>query len=223
MPLRIFDLDETLVRCDSSSLFCEYLVERNLVEDAAYLTKERQLMELYSNQKLQIDDYIKFQIAPLAMLKKAEIEQLAVEFVAAKMRQWIYPEARELLRELSLQGHRIVIISATVAFIVRAIAKELGVEDVIGIDLQEVNGQYTGAIKGVPSYREGKVTRLQQWLQEHRQSLTQAHFYSDSINDLPLLELVDTPVVTNPDTGLAKIANERNWQLLNWQLVPSSV
>ena len=223
MALRIFDLDETLVRCDSSSLFCEYLVESGLVEDPAFLTKERQLIEQYSNQQIPIDDYIKFQLAPLNNLSISEIERLAVDFVATKIHQCIYPQGRELLQQLAQQGHRILIISATAAFIVKAVARELGVEEVIAIDLTEINNKFTGEIQGVPSYREGKVIRLKQWLGQQRESLEQAHFYSDSINDLPLLELVDTPIVTNPDTGLAKIAKQRHWQLLNWQLVTSSV
>ena len=218
MALRIFDLDETLVRCDSSSLFCEYLVERGLVEDAAYLAKERQLTEQYSNQQLKIDDYIKFQLAPLTNLSTAEIAELAADFVLTKMRQCIYPQGRELLQQLSIQGYRILIISATAEFIVKAVATELGVDDVIAIDLEEKDSRYIGSIQGVPSYREGKVIRLKQWLVEQKLSLKHAHFYSDSMNDLPLLELVDTPVATNPDAGLKKIATQRNWRSLDWQL-----
>ncbi|OUS38868.1 hypothetical protein A9R01_02775 ['Osedax' symbiont bacterium Rs2_46_30_T18] len=221
MALRIFDLDETLVRCDSSSLFCEYLVERGLVDDVLYLETERKLMEQYTNQQLLIDDYIKFQLAPLSKLTIAAVDELADDFVFTKMRQWIYPQGRELLKQLSLQGHRLLIISATAAFIVRAVARELGVEDVLAIDLQEINNQYSGVIQGVPSYREGKVTRLKQWLQQHKLSLADAHFYSDSMNDLPLLELVDNPVVTNPGARLKQIAAQRDWQLLQWQLTGS--
>jgi len=219
VALRIFDLDETLVRCDSSSLFSQYMVERGLVENVLYLTKERELMEQYSNQQLQIDDYIQFQLAPLSCLSVDQIQQLATEFVSSKMRQCIYPQGRELISQLSGQGHRILIISATAAFIVKAVAAELGVEDVIAIDLTEKNNQYTGAIQGVPSYRDGKVTRIKCWLKQQQLSLTDAHFYSDSMNDLPLLELVDTPIATNPDPKLKKIAVQRNWQSLHWQLM----
>lgn len=219
MALRIFDLDETLTSCDTSSLFCEYLQSTGLVTDPAFMAEEQRLMDLYAEQKMSVAEYIRFQMKPLAHFNQAAVDELTDEFVAQVIVPKLYPEGRELLKQLRAEGHRLVIISATAAFIVRAVARQLGVDDVLAIDLcTDSEGHYTGEIDGVPTYQQGKVTRLNAWLEAESESLEGAAFYSDSMNDLPLLEVVEQPVATNPCPRLAAVAAERNWPQLNWTI-----
>ena len=217
MGLKIFDLDGTLIHCDSSSKFCQFCVSKGLVSDPDYLAKERHIMQSYSAQTMQIDDYIALQLQPLLGLSKAEVASLSDEFVASQASNYIYQQGRDLIKEYIDQGDRVVIVSATAEFIVTAIAKALGVKDVIAIQIEEVNANYTDKVKGIASYREGKVTRLMQWLTDEGLELTNSYFYSDSINDLPLLELVNNPVATNPDSQLKALAKSNGWKILNFE------
>ncbi|MCL6416938.1 HAD-IB family hydrolase [Aestuariirhabdus sp. Z084] len=218
MALRIFDLDETLTSCDTSSLFCQYLVETGVATDPAFYREEQRLMALYAQQKMSIDDYVSHQMQPLLGLSADEVEQLTQRFVTDRVESRIYPQARQILAELGAAGHRLVVVSATVSFIVREVARRLGIADVLAIDLVlNKNGRYTGVIQGTPTYREGKVSRLRVWLEQEKESLHDAAFYSDSMNDLPLLECVDQPVATNPCAQLALIAEARNWPQLHWK------
>lgn len=215
MALAIFDLDETLVACDSCSQFCEFMLAEGLA-DQAFVERDQQMMELYNNEQLVLDDYIRFFIEPLSKLSCSEIDALMPRFVAQFIVDKVYPQALETLALMKAQGHRVVIVSATAEFIVRAIATELAVDDVLAIELETENGYYTGAVKGVPTFREGKVTRLKQWLIEQSETIDGAYFYSDSINDLPLLEQVENPVVANADAALLRIAEQRQWPAVNW-------
>ncbi len=216
MSLKIFDLDGTLIQCDSSSQFCHFCVDKGLVADPDYLSKERSIMQDYSAQKMQIEDYIKLQVQPLLPLSVSEVARLSDEFVEVRAANYIYQQGKALIEKFVEQGDRVVIVSATAEFIVTAIAKSLGVTDVIAIQIERDNEQYTENVKGVASYREGKVTRLQQWLENEQLSLENSYFYSDSINDLPLLELVDNPVATNPDEKLKAYALDKGWPIVEF-------
>ncbi len=216
MGLKVFDLDGTLIHCDSSSQFCHFCVSKGLVKDPDYLTKEREVMNSYSAQKMQIEDYIKIQLEPLLGLSKEQVAQLSDEFVETQAGQYIYQQGREIIKSYLEAGDRVVIVSATAEFIVKAVAKSLGVEDVIAIQIEEDGVGYSDRVKGTPSYREGKVTRLKAWLAQEQLSLDQSYFYSDSINDLPLLELVDHPVATNPDAKLKALAEGEGWEILEF-------
>lgn len=218
MALAIFDLDETLVAADSASLFCRFLHDRGLADDD-FLRRDDAMMALYNNQQLSMPEYIESLLEPVLQLHADEIDALMPEYVRDYVAPRIYPQARELLTELRANGERLLIISATVTFIVRAVARELGVDEVLAIDLkQDAHGYYTGKIDGIPSFREGKVQRLMIWCEEQNEDLTDARFYSDSINDLALLEQVPCPVPTNPDAKLSEIASQRGWSTLKWQL-----
>jgi len=223
MALAIFDLDETLVAADSASLFCRFLHDRGLADDD-FLRRDARMMELYNNQQLSMPQYIESLLEPILKLHRDDIDALMPEFVRDYVAPRIYPQARALLSELKANGERLLIISATVTFIVRAVARELGVDEVLAIDLQEDDrGYYSGKIDGIPSFREGKVQRLAIWCELENETLTDARFYSDSINDLALLEQVPFPVATNPDKPLAEIARQRGWATLNWQLSDTEV
>lgn len=215
MALAIFDLDETLVACDSCSQFCEFMLAEGLV-DQLFVERDQQMMVLYNNEQLVLSDYIRFFIEPLRRLSRNQIDELLPRFVEQFIADKIYPQARETLSQMKAEGHRVVIVSATAEFIVRAIANELGVEDVLAINLQTKAGRFTGEIDGVPTFREGKVTRLKEWLVDQNETLEGAYFFSDSINDLPLLEQVENPVVANADSQLQRIAEQRQWSSVNW-------
>lgn len=217
MSLKIFDLDGTLIHCDSSSQFCHFCVEKGLVSDPDYLVKERAIMQDYSTQKLLINEYIKLQMQPLLPLGKAEIDALSDEFVTERAAQFIYQQGKKLIEQFIEQGDRVVIVSATAEFIVKAIAKSLGINDVIAIQIESVNDKYTQNISGTASYKDGKVTRLNQWLAIEQLDLEDSFFYSDSINDLPLLELVTYPIATNPDDKLRAHAELKKWTVLDFE------
>lgn len=216
--LHIFDLDETLISGDSSSLFCEFICEQGWMDKSRFLAEETRLMDLYHKGELLMEDYVKLQIEPLNSLTKPLIDAGIQTFVSQVMLQKFYPQAVELLKRIKQQGDEILVISATVTFLVKPIAALLELDNVLAIDLvMDENGLPTHEIAGQVSYREGKVIRLKQWLAEQNREFEHTHFYSDSINDLPLLEYVDFPIVTNPDEPLTQIANEKKWPILDWR------
>lgn len=215
MALAIFDLDETLVAGDSCSLFCQFLLTEGLV-GSEFVERDQKMMALYNAEALVLDDYIGFFIEPLRHLSIATINEMMPRFVEQYIAPRIYSEAHQMLESQFAIGNRSLIVSATAEFIVNAVAHHLGVSDVLAIRLASEQGFYTGKIDGVPTFRSGKVTRLHSWLIEHDETLEGAQFYSDSINDLPLLEQVDYPIATNPDKQLLQIATQRNWSVLNW-------
>ncbi|BBI60746.1 hypothetical protein HSBAA_20520 [Vreelandella sulfidaeris] len=145
-------------------------------------------------------------------------EQLAAwhqQFMASKIEPNILPKAEELLARHRTKGDTLLIITATNRFITAPIAERLGVDHLIAVNPEVNQGRYTGRVSGIPSYREGKVTRLSQWLEQQDISLDGAWFYSDSHNDLPLLEKVDHPVAVDPDDTLRKVAEERQWRIMS--------
>lgn len=215
MALAIFDLDETLIAGDSCTLFCEFLIAEGFAPNS-FLRQDAQMMALYNSEKLVLSEYIQFLIEPLNHLSTTEIDALLPGFVEQYVVPRIYPQGLQTLADFKQQGLRPLIISATADFIVKAIAKQLGISDVLAIQLERKDDRYTGDIDGVPTFREGKVTRLKSWLIEQQESIDGAYFYSDSINDLALLEQVEYPIAANPDRQLQTIAKERNWPVLNW-------
>lgn len=216
MALAIFDLDETLVRGDTASLFCRFMVDTGLA-DGTFVDHERELMQRYADETLSMAEYVAFMLRPLRYTHIDEIDALMPEFVSGYIEPRIYPQARSLIEHQRATGNQPLIISATPEFLVRAVARALDIQELLAIELETTDkGRYSGEIFGTPTYREGKVERLKRWLREHDASLEGASFYTDSINDLPLLEQVDHPIVTNPDPRLERIAGERGWPLMRW-------
>ncbi|TCK08627.1 HAD family hydrolase [Marinobacterium mangrovicola] len=214
--LAIFDLDETLVRGDTASLFCRFMVDTGLA-DGTFVDQEQELMQRYADETLSMPEYVAFMLKPLRHIPAAEVQALMPAFIDGYVRHRIYPQARALIQHQREKGRFPLIISATPAFLVQAVAGELGVADVLAIDLElSERGRYTGAIEGIATYREGKVSRLHAWLEQQQKTLDGARFYTDSINDLALLEQVDSPFATNPDERLTKIAERRGWPILRW-------
>lgn len=217
MTLAIFDLDETLIATDSGSAWLEHLVEIGQL-DADFLRQDAGYMAQYNAGELSMTAYMAFSLQPIQGKTAAEIDQLMTGFVARHIAPHIYPQGQQLIRELQAAGQRVLIISATVDFVVRPIARALGVEDILAINIGwDAQGRATGNTEGVLSFREGKVTRLQQWLEQTGESATGARFYSDSINDLPLLEYIDQPIATNPHPRLQPVAQQQGWPILDWR------
>jgi len=215
-PLYIFDLDETLINADSSMLWHRFLVEKSIVTDSNFLAEDQRLMRLYAAGKLDMPAYLNFSMAPLAQLTKEQVDSLVDECIEKYIMPTVFPQAQQLLAQLKQDNITTVLISATVSFIVNKVAKQLGIEHAMGVDMLVENGSYSANILGVASYREGKVTRLESWLAAQSQVYGERYFYTDSINDLPLCLFSHYPHVVNPCPQLARYAEEKNWPQLAW-------
>ncbi|WP_372874274.1 HAD family hydrolase [Pseudomonas sp.] len=217
MALAIFDLDETLIHGDCASLWSEEMAKLGWVDGESFIEKDQELMALYAEGKLAMEDYMTFSLSPLVGRSAEEVAFVVEPYVEDVIEPLLYSDAIRCLANHRAAGDRILIISASAHFLVSAIAARLKVEDVLAIDIEEQHGTYSGRTQGVLTYREGKVTRLQAWLEEQGESLDGAYFYSDSRNDLPLLQLVSKPHAVNPDPVLRRHAEQAGWPILSWR------
>lgn len=215
MTLAIFDLDNTLIGGDSDNLWGQFVCERQLVDAEDFATRNEQFYQDYKRGKLDIDAYLRFALSSLAGHPREQLDAWHREFMHTKIEPLLLPQAGQLLASHRQRGHQLLIITATNEFITRPIAELLGVSELIACEAEIVDGRYTGEPHGIPSYHAGKVTRLQQWLEEHDADLAGAFFYSDSHNDLPLLELVDNPVAVDPDDTLRDRAEAEGWPVIS--------
>lgn len=215
MTLAIFDLDQTLLSGDSDHAWGEFLVESGQVDAELILSTNDRFFADYQAGRLDIQAYLRFVLGFLADKDPQELDALHQRFMDAKIKPMIQPGSHALLNQHRDQGHTLMIITATNRFVTGPIADYLGIEHLIACEAEQINGRYTGQPQGIPSFREGKVTRLQAWLDEHQQSLEGAWFYSDSHNDLPLLSLVDHPVAVDPDARLQAEAEQRGWPIIS--------
>ena len=215
VTLAIFDLDNTLIAGDSDHSWGEFLVRKALVDGDAFRRANDQFYQDYQDGSLDIHAYLAFALAPLTRHTQAELAQLHNEFMDAHVEPLILPKALALLQKHKDKGDQLLIITATNGFVTRPIAARLGVKDILASDPELVDGRYTGKCVGTPCFQEGKVTRLQEWLSSRDESLEGSYFYSDSINDLPLLEQVSHPVAVDPDARLRAIAESRGWKIMS--------
>ena len=215
MSLAIFDLDNTLLRGDSDHAWGEFLVEQGAVDRERFASENNRYYAAYLAGTLDIYEFLEqHQLRPLAEHDRATLEHWRTEFVRTKIAPLITPAARALVEQHRARGDTLLIITATNRFITAPIAEAFGIPHLIATEPEEVNGQFTGKVTGVPSYREGKVERLSEWLNDRHESLDDSWFYSDSHNDLPLLNLVDHPVAVNADETLADYARTRGWIMI---------
>lgn len=217
MALAIFDLDETLIADDCSTLWAQELVKLGWADAGSYLPREQELMRQYASGELSMQDYMDFTLTPLVGRTAEEVAHVVEPFVEDVIEPIIYSDAMRCVAKHRENGDRILVISASAHFLVSAIAARLNIEEVLAIDIAEQHGHYSGHTQGVLTYREGKVERLNQWLKEQGESLQGAYFYSDSRNDLPLLQLVDNPHAVNPDPVLKQHAEDSGWPVLSWK------
>lgn len=215
MALAIFDLDNTLINGDSDHSWGEFLLQRKLVDEQQYRRQNDQFYQDYQQAKLDIGAYLQFALQPLTQYSPAELAELHQDFMREHIEPIMLPKAQQLLAEHRARGDYLLIITATNGFITRPIAERLGVDEILATDPELKDGRYTGNYIGTPCFGAGKVSNLNLWLEQHNKSLAGSYFYSDSINDLPLLEQVCHPVAVNPDEPLAAIASERDWPILD--------
>ncbi len=219
MPLALFDLDNTLIAGDSDYAWGQFLVAAGKVDRAAYTRANQQFFSDYQAGKLDIGEYLRFALAPLARLDPQELAALHAQFMREVISAMWLPRAEALLDRHRDAGDELLIITSTNRFVVEPICRQLGVEAVIATEPEMRNGRFTGAVVGRPSFGEGKVVRLQQWLSARAERaenpLLGSFFYSDSINDLPLLQAVDNPVAVDPDAALREIAMGKRWPVIS--------
>ena len=215
MTLAIFDLDNTLLRGDSDLAWGHFLAEKGVVDSAVYTAEHDRFYAAYEAGELNIHEFLAFQLRPLTEYDRGTLDTLRTEFMARKVTPMITAPAQNLVEKHRRQGHTLLIVTATNSFITRPIAQAFRIPVLIATEPEIVDGRFTGRVSGVPSFREGKVKLLRQWLIDHNENLAGSWFYSDSHNDLPLLEIVDHPVAVNPDNELRRVATQRDWPILD--------
>jgi HAD superfamily hydrolase (TIGR01490 family) len=217
MNLTLFDLDHTLLPIDSDYSWGEFSLKMGWVDPVLFKAKNDQFFADYQAGVLDIHDYVKF-ATEAVRLKGPELAAKAhQQFMQEVVLPVIKPSALNLIKQHQDAGDHVMVVTATNEFVTRPIAAALGIQELIAVELaKDSEGWITGEILGTPSFKAGKVTRVEAWLSAHQKSWQDVHitFYSDSLNDLPLLEKAQTPVATNPDARLRQLATDRGWRIL---------
>ena len=215
MTLAIFDLDNTLIANDSDYLWGQYLVDRGIVDKAQYEAANKKFYEDYKQGSLDIVEFLNFSLAPLARHDADQLHRWREEFVEELIRPIMLEAAQELVEKHRRQGDTLLVITATNRFVTAPIVALYGIDNLLATTPEFVDGRYTGRFHDIPCYQHGKVTHLQNWLQESHENLMGSWFYSDSHNDLPLLKLVDHPVAVDPDAVLRSHAEQVGWPIIS--------
>ncbi len=221
MTLAIFDLDHTLIDGDSDYLWGEYMVENGIVDESEYRQRNLVFYQQYQRGELDNDTYLDFALEPLTRYSLEQLHTWRADFIDHWIRPIIAAGTEELLRRHRDAGHELLIISATNLFITEPIAELLAVPTILSTEPEIVDNRYTGRYLGTPTYQRGKVTVLEAWLADTGHDLSGSYFYSDSINDLALLERVENPVVVHPDAELQSIAAIRGWKVIDLRQRPA--
>ena len=216
MALVIFDLDDTLIHGDCATLWSEQMGRLGWVDPDSFMRKNNELMAAYSRGELAMEEFMDFSLEPMIGRTPEEVAHLVEPWVEDIIEPLIYSDATKTIARHRQNGDRILVISASGTHLVTPIAARIGIDEVLGIELDVAHGVYSGKTVGVLTYREGKITRLMQWLEQEGESLEGAYFYSDSRNDLPLLSKVDFPQVVNPDPVLQAHAEQAGWPIHQW-------
>jgi HAD superfamily hydrolase (TIGR01490 family) len=218
MKLALFDLDHTLLPIDSDHSWGEFTIDLGWTDAATFRERNDRFYAHYQAGTLDIHEYVRFATAAACVRGPVEAARAHNRYMDEVIRPRILPEALELVRGHQRAGDTVMIVTATNEFVTRPIAQAFGVSELIAVELERnAHGWITGEIKGTPSFREGKVARVEQWLsaQGLGWSDVEMSFYSDSMNDLPLLEKAQHPVATNPDERLRQLAIQRGWRILD--------
>ena len=217
MNLALFDLDNTLLSGDSDFEWSQFLVEQGVLDRELFEAKNLAFYEQYKAGTLNIHEFLDFQLKPLSRHARKVLDVWHEDFMRIKVRPMMGDAARALVAKHRAAGDICVIVTATNSFVTAPIAREFGVENLIATDPEQINGEFTGNVAGVPSFREGKITRLESWMTGRGwnwSSFAETTFYSDSLNDLPLLAKVKNPVAVDPDVTLRKHAEQHSWRIL---------
>lgn len=218
----LFDLDHTLLPLDSDHAWGEFTIALGWTDATAFKQRNDHFYAQYQTGTLNVHDYVRFATDAVRQQGPERAQAAHAAFMREVIEPAIRPQAKALLRQHQEAGDAVVIVTATNEFVTRPIARALGVDELIAVALERTpgpdrQGWITGGILGVPSFRDGKVTRVAAWLAERGWTWDSVHttFYSDSMNDLPLLERVNHPVATNPDDRLRALAEARGWPVLD--------
>jgi HAD superfamily hydrolase (TIGR01490 family) len=218
MKLALFDLDNTLLSGDSDFEWAQFLISKGVLDREVHEARNIEFFEQYKAGKLDIHAFLDFQLAPLSRHSRAELDAWHREFVATRIRPLISTAARELVARHAKAGDLLAIVTATNSFVTGPIAHEFNVPHLIATIPAQENGRFTGQPRGTPSFREGKIVRVDAWLESlglWLGSFEQSWFYSDSHNDLPLLEKVTHPVAVDADATLTQVAAQRGWSQIS--------
>jgi HAD superfamily hydrolase (TIGR01490 family) len=215
VALAIFDLDNTLLAGDSDYLWGLFLAAQGAVDGEQYRRENERFYREYREGHLDIHEFLRFSLAPLAHHAPAKLRTWRSQFLESHIDPIILPAARALVEDHRNRGDELLIITATNAFVTAPIAERLGIPNLLATEPEQRDGRYTGAVAGIPCFQNGKVIRLQAWLDERGASLRGSWFYSDSHNDLPLLERVERPVAVDPDDTLHRLASARGWPVIS--------
>ena len=215
MALAIFDLDNTLIAGDSDHSWGEFLVDQNIVDRQLYKKMNDKFYADYESGCLDIFAYLEFSVEPLTKFSLQELDKLHQQFMRDIIEPMKLDQAETLINHHRQAGDRVLVITSTNRFIVEPICKSLGINEIIATDLQIIDGKYTGKVDGTPTFKEGKVERFNQWLKEQNTNNEGSYFYSDSINDMPMLLEVAYPIAVDPDPALRKEAESRLWEIIS--------
>ena len=217
MSLAIFDLDNTLIGGDSDFLWGEFLGEEGVVDTNAYCKKNEYFYQQYDLGTLDIYAWLEFCLEPLTRYSMTELQELHHRFMIQKIEPILLDKAQNCINRHKERGDTVLVITASTSFVTAPIVKKYGINHLLATEPEIKAGRYTGGVSGIPCFQSGKVDKLMPWLQKNKETLIGSTFYSDSHNDLPLLELVDNPVAVNADKILTKIAEKKGWEVLNWR------
>lgn len=218
MNLALFDLDNTLLNGDSDFEWSQFLIRIGVLDRELFEAKNLAFYEHYKAGTLDIDEFLDFQLKPLSHHSRKTLDEWHRQFMREQALGMITQPARDLVKRHQAAGDVCVIITATNSFVTTPIAKEFGIEHLIATEPEHKDGEFTGRVFGVPSFREGKILRLDSWLTERGWTLgsfDDTTFYSDSLNDLPLLSKVKNPIAVNPDETLRAHAEQNGWSVIS--------
>ncbi|MGB3632524.1 MAG: HAD family phosphatase [Rubrobacteraceae bacterium] len=215
VTLALYDLDNTLLDGDSEHAWCEFLVDTGVLDGDDVRAENERLYDKYLAGTLDIHESVQFQLGPLVEHPPDDLHRWRGEFMTSRVEPMIKQSALTLVEGHREAGDDLAIITASNSFVTGPIADRFGIPTLLSVELEHHEHRYTGRVLGTPTFREGKITRLMQWVEQTGRTLEGSYFYSDSHNDLPLLELVDNPVAVNPDPILSAHAEAEEWPVLH--------
>lgn len=215
MNLAIFDLDNTLLAGDSDHAWGEFIVSKGLVKPEFYSAENDRFYREYQQGTLDIIEYQRFVLTPISQIPAQQRTELHQQFMSEVITKMRLPKADHLIQQHRSAGDTLLVITATNRFIVEPIVAALGIPNLLATEPEEIDGKMTGGVAGIPCFQEGKIQRLKNWLAEQGNSFTQTTFYSDSINDAPLLHHADVAVAVDPDDRLRQLAEEQSWPIIS--------
>ncbi len=214
--LQIFDLDNTLLEGDSDRNWGIFLAEKKVVE-SSYLDESEKFYKNYYDGNLDIDGFLSFCLKPLVSNSMETLLELRDEYIEKKIKPIITMSGKKVINEAIKNGETVVIATATNDFLTKPIAELFNVSTLIATEFEIKNNSFTGNVVDIPCFREGKLKKVEKWVQENNFNLSEATFYSDSFNDLPLLEKVKYPIIVDGDDKLKEIGNNNHWKCVSFR------